>query len=147
MDKFLEDMASLNSYHCSNCKERWFSDEDGCDASGFKCNFCRGTSGEKFAASNDMNPEFEKLTLQNRIDLANITQLEEMLLSPVIPLFTVYRKDNGRVATSGFVANFRQDNVTVVNQIPRTIASVPLMFVKRADQVIDETTKFAKVRF
>jgi hypothetical protein len=47
--------------------------------------------------------------------------------------------------TSGFVANFRQDNVTVVDQIPRKVASLPLMFVRRAGEAIDENTKFAKV--
>jgi hypothetical protein len=134
-------MASLNSYHCAGCKERWFTREKFCDAPDYLCSSCRGKDETKYTAFNDMDPQFELLTDQNREDLSKCTQIEEMLLSPVIPIFTVYRKENGRVATSGFVANFQQDNVTVVNQIPRTIASLPLMFVKRGDQVIDETSK------
>jgi hypothetical protein len=85
-----------------------------------------------------MEPEFENLTDLNREDLSECNQIEEMLLSPVIPIFTVYQYSQ----SSGFVAN----SITIVNQIPQTIASLPLMFVKRGDQVIDKTTKFAKVR-
>jgi hypothetical protein len=68
-----------------------------------------------------------------------------MLLSPLIPLLTVIRKGNGRVATSGFVAIFRQDNITVVNQIPRQQASVLLVFVKREGEDVGPRAKYAKV--
>jgi hypothetical protein len=77
--------------------------------------------------------------------LAACTQLEEMLLSPIIPLMTVIRKANGRVATSGFVANFRQENLKVVNQIPRKLESVPLVFVKRDGEEVGGRSKYAHV--
>ena len=145
MDKFQRSMKALNPYRCFNCKERWVTRELNCGNEFYKCSYCRGTESDKYTATNDMDPLFENLTDQNRIDLADCTQLEEMLLSPLIPIMTVIRKGNGRVATSGFVANFRQDNLTVVNQIPRKVGSVPLVFVKKDGEDVGPQSKYAKV--
>jgi len=60
--------------------------------------------------------------------------VEEMILSPVHPIMTVYRLKSGGNVSRGFVANFRQDSVTFIKQIPLTVDQLPLLVVRRVGQ-------------
>lgn len=65
------------------------------------------------------------------VALNDLTMAEEMLLSPILPTMSVLKTTNGRDVTRGFVANFVQDSLSFVQNIPRLAEDVPILIVKR----------------
>ena len=57
--------------------------------------------------------------------------MEEMLLSPVLPVMTVYRLKAGGNVSRGFVANLKQDSLKFIKQIPLTADQLPILVVWR----------------
>ncbi|KAJ6603025.1 hypothetical protein B0H10DRAFT_1708649, partial [Mycena sp. CBHHK59/15] len=81
MDHVREELMKIKMESCDGCDERWFD----LDVKNGKCSKCRKTSnGQKFQHSNQMNPDAVP-------DLPPLTQIEEMLISPVHALVSLYQ--------------------------------------------------------
>ncbi|KAJ7302069.1 hypothetical protein DFH08DRAFT_723543 [Mycena albidolilacea] len=81
---------------CNSCNERWFD----LDVKDGKCDKCRKKL--KFHASNQMDPG-------PAANLPNLTQIEEMIISPVHALVSLYQVRGGQFKYSGHCCNFACD--------------------------------------
>ena len=54
-----------------------------------------------------------------------------MLLSPVISIMSVFRLPSGGNVSRGYVANFKQDVVGFIREIPITVSQLPCRVIKR----------------
>jgi hypothetical protein len=73
-----------------------------------------------------MIPDPARVPEDIRILLRQLTMAEEMLLSPVLVLMSLYRVPGTAVRTHrGFCANFRQDTLSVVRVLPRLHRDIP----------------------
>ncbi|KAI0833502.1 hypothetical protein BC628DRAFT_1277728, partial [Trametes gibbosa] len=80
---FQHKVAELTLQSCNVCSERDFglSLRDG------KCAFCRSDKGDpvfKFSAENNAHPRIDR-----PLSLQNLTEMEEMLISRVLPMMQV----------------------------------------------------------
>ena len=53
-----------------------------------------------------MIPLLDELPLQIQKDFEEMTQIEEMLISPIVPIMSVYRLSGGQLVNSGYCASF-----------------------------------------
>ena len=51
--------------------------------------------------------------------LQGLTQVEEMLISPILPIMSLYCLPHGQYAYSGHVINLPQDVASLINSLPR----------------------------
>jgi len=63
--------------------------------------------------------------------LQGLTQVEEMLISPVMPIMSVYRLPLGQYGYSGHVVNLPQDVASFVHSLPRTPSQLDVVVVRR----------------
>lgn len=63
--------------------------------------------------------------------LEGLTQVEEMLISRACPVMCVYRKHGGQRGYRGHVLNLPQDVQGFVDKLPRSIADIPVLLVRR----------------
>ena len=56
-----------------------------------------------------MVPCLSELPISIKKDFENLTMIEEMLVSPLLSIMSVYRLPGGALITRGFCANFVQD--------------------------------------
>ena len=68
----------------------------------------------------DIKLHFEKLTL-----------VEEMLISPVQPLMSIYRLPGGQLVSRGYVANFSQNLDVLCKELPRIPADISVIILKK----------------
>ncbi len=61
-----------------------------------------------------------------------MTMVEEMLISPALPVMSMYRLPNGQTIKRGYVANFSQNINSLTKILPRL--KVPILIVKRPGQ-------------
>ena len=61
----------------------------------------------------------------------NLTMIEEMLLAPVLPIMSIVTLKGGQTVKRGFAANFRQDSITFLKELPRTAAELPILLVRK----------------
>jgi len=134
MKKFHEDIRMFNSQHCVICKELWPTKDQVVEV--YTCSQCKKDRGlpKLFSVENDMVRDLSMVPDVIRRDLRDLSMVEEMLLSPVLPIMTVYRLKSGGNVSRGFVANFRQDSATFIKQIPLTVDQVPILVVRRVGQ-------------
>lgn len=106
-------------------------------AEDYVCRRCQKDTGggvdvHKFSLPNDMIP-FPPGRIPPEILrlLAEATQIEEMLIAPVLPLMTVFRVRGGGRACRGHCANFSQDVRTFTRVLPRRTRDVPIVIVRR----------------
>ncbi|KAJ7251959.1 hypothetical protein C8J57DRAFT_1137940, partial [Mycena rebaudengoi] len=78
MDRVRQEWMKIEMQSCNACNERWFD----LDVKDGKCDKCRKKS--KFQASNQMDPGPVP-------DLPALTQIEEMIISPVHALVSLYQ--------------------------------------------------------
>jgi hypothetical protein len=90
-----------------------------------------------------MLPDFQSIPYEIRLHLRKLTMAEDMLLSPVLPIMSVYRIRSGQTLHRGYIANFRQDNVPFLKEIPRLPSTLPLIIVKRQGE--DNQTRQCRV--
>ncbi|KAJ7879868.1 hypothetical protein B0H13DRAFT_1892031 [Mycena leptocephala] len=103
-DKIME----ITLEECQGCDERWFDlnvKNGNCD----KCR-ARGAKRDKFQASNAMNPGPDILP--------PLTQMEEMIISPVHALVSLYQIRGGQFKYSGHCCNFIRNNAVFHNKLP-----------------------------
>ena len=64
-----------------------------------------------------------------QISLQELTQVEEMLISGVLPIMSLYRLPHGQYAYSGHVINLPQDVASFANTLPRLPSQLDVIVV------------------
>jgi len=125
LDTFHAKMSSLSFSHCSCCNELIPSIK--LTSSGSVCSRCSRDKQEPklYSAANNMDPGSVPPALQD------LTQVEEMLISPVMPIMSVYRLPLVQYGYSGHVFNLPQDVASFVHSLPRTPSQLDVVVVRR----------------
>lgn len=77
-----------------------------------------------FSEENDMIPG-------NPPDWAqDLTQIEEMLCSPILCMMSIFTLKGGQYGYSGNIINFPQDVIQIAESLPRTPSSLPIILVQ-----------------
>ena len=63
--------------------------------------------------------------------LQNLTQVEEMLVSTVLPIMSLYRLPHGQYGYSGHVINLPQDVESFANSLPRLPSQLDVIVVRK----------------
>ena len=103
--------AVINSYevgHCITCNEAF----PGLVISASSCSQDSKES-KLYSAANNMDPGPVPPVLQN------LTQVEEMLISRIMPIMNVYRLHHGQYGYAGHVVNLPQDVGAFASSLPR----------------------------
>ena len=79
-----------------------------------------------FSEANNMHPSPVPVVLQG------LTQIEEMLISPILPMMSVYCLPHGQLGYSGHVINFPQDIGTLVTNLPRHPTNLDVVIIRKS---------------
>ena len=63
--------------------------------------------------------------------LQGLTQVEEMLISAVMPIMSIYRLPQGQYGYSGHVINLPQDVISFTNNLPRLPSQLDVLVVRK----------------
>ena len=63
--------------------------------------------------------------------MQGLTQVEEMLISRVLPVMTIYRLPHGQYGYSGRILNLPQDVSSFANNLPRPPTEVDVIIVRK----------------
>lgn len=66
-------------------------------------------------------------------ELVGFTQIEEMLISPVMPMMCIYRLPHGQYSYSGHVVNLPQNVSSFVTKLPRLPKDLDVLLVRRKE--------------
>ena len=134
MQDFQETIYSYNQHHCIICKELW--PIQGNQQQPYTCSRCSKESPDshKFGKDNDMIRDMTLIPPEIALELRQLTMIEEMLLSPVHPIMSVYRLPSGGNVSRGYEANFKQDSINFIKQIPLKPSELPCMIIRRKGQ-------------
>ena len=66
-----------------------------------------------------------------QLHLKGLSQVEEMLISPVIPLMSIYRLPRGQYGYSGHVINLPQDIPLFVSSLPRQPSDLDIVIIRK----------------
>ena len=102
--------------HCVSCNESFASTKLTSSASVCSRCSCDKQEPKLYSAVNNMDPGSVPLALQA------LTQVEEMLISPVMPIMSVYQLPLDQYGYSGHVINLPQDVASFVRMQPSTCA-------------------------
>ena len=64
-------------------------------------------------------------------ELTGLTQIEEILISPVMPMMSVYRLPHGQYGYSGHVVNLPQNVSSFVSKLPQLPNDLDILLVRR----------------
>ena len=64
-------------------------------------------------------------------ELLGLTQVEEMLISSVMPIMSLYHLPHGQFGYSGHIINLPQDVATFVKMLPRSPSQLDVLLVRR----------------
>lgn len=129
--KFHETISRHKPFYCQTCHELWPSDLD-------KCTTCSKFGASLFSEENAMNPRFDCIPAGVKVQFEQLSMVEEMLISPILPVMSIYRLPNGSLVSRGYVANFGQDITPICRALPRLSASIPLIIVKEDRQTLTQ---------
>jgi hypothetical protein len=79
-----------------------------------------------------------ELPLNVKIAFEQLTMVEEMLISPLLAIMSIFRLPGGQLVQRGFVANFSQNIQPICDILPRLPKDLPLLILKKK---ISLTTK------
>ncbi|EPZ36337.1 hypothetical protein ROZALSC1DRAFT_29660 [Rozella allomycis CSF55] len=137
-------METFQQARCRTCHEMWPTPAVVPDnMAEYVCHRCK-KDPMKFSLENDMLPNPSAIPLRIRKMLKNLTPVEEMLISPVLPIMAVYKLPGGQSVSRGFTANFRQDVNDLCKQLPRLPTCLPVLIGRRRGQ--QNTLRECKVR-
>ncbi|KAJ6631834.1 hypothetical protein B0H10DRAFT_2250268 [Mycena sp. CBHHK59/15] len=106
MSKVRDEWMKVTMGSCTGCHEQWFD----LDVQQGKCKKCRHKKKEtKYQDSNGMDPGPSP-------ELPPLTQMEEMLISPVHALVSLYQVHGGQFKYSGHCCNFACDTAVFHNK-------------------------------
>ena len=69
--------------------------------------------------------------------------VEEILISPGLPVMSVFKLKTGQKIHRGYVANSRQESAAFIDGVPRLADKIPFIILKRNGQ--DSTSIECKV--
>jgi hypothetical protein len=118
MTNVRQEWMKIEMESCNRCDERWFdlNVQDG------QCDKCR--KRPKFQASNQMNPGLAP-------DLPALTQIEEMIISPVHALVSLYQVRGGQFKYSGHCCNFARDTAVFHDKVPLLPEECDIIIMRR----------------
>ncbi|CAF0995789.1 unnamed protein product [Brachionus calyciflorus] len=82
-----------------------------------------------------MIPGIHDLELEVKKSFEDLTMIEEMLISPILVIMSVFRLPGGAVTSRGFCANFTQNIQPIVTTLPRLPKNLPILILKKKDQL------------
>ena len=124
--KLLEFHHVMSSYQpntCITCNEGFPSTS----CHGSKCMRCLKDQNETklFSAENNMHPCAVPPELQD------LSQTEQMLISPIMPMMTIYRLPHGQLGYSGHVISLPHDVSNFVKSLPRSPSEMNILIVRK----------------
>ena len=92
-------------------------------------NYCLQCSIDplKFSKQNDMVPEIDTIPIIIRSNLESLTMIEEILISPILSVMSVFRLPNGALISRVFIANLSQDIKEFTKIPPRLSLDWPII--------------------
>lgn len=60
-----------------------------------------------------------------------MSQAEEMLISKVLPIMSIYRLPHGQYGYGGHILNLPQDVTSFINNLPRSVATLDIIVVRK----------------
>ncbi|RNA27124.1 ATP-dependent DNA helicase PIF1, partial [Brachionus plicatilis] len=124
---YYNNMDKLNQFYCNNCHELWPTTLS-------YCKQCKDDS-IKYSRENDMVPTLDDLPEDIKFQFENLTMIEEMLISPIIPVMSIIRLSSGALASRGFCANFNQNLNELITELPRLPKYLPILILKKKNQL------------
>lgn len=64
------------------------------------------------------------------LELHGLTQVEEMLISTVVPMMSLYRLSMGQYSYSGHIVNLSQNASSFVISLPRLASDIDIILVR-----------------
>ena len=130
-EKLAQFHAVINSYevgHCIICNEAF----PGLIISASSCTRCSRDNKEPklYSAANNMDPGPVPPVLQN------LTQVEEMLISRIMPITSVYRLHHGQYGYTGHVVNLPQDVGAFASSLPRDCTQLDILVVRLQSKAV-----------
>ena len=122
LDKCRERLMAISMESCDLCHEEWFDlkVEDGV------CEKCRKSS--KWQPSNNMYPG------PGASHLPELTQMEELLISPVHALIQLWQIRGGQYKYTGHTCNFPRDNIVFHRTIPLLPEECDIIIMRRTGE-------------
>ncbi|KAJ7736399.1 hypothetical protein B0H14DRAFT_2408352 [Mycena olivaceomarginata] len=134
MKRVREKIMAVELEQCGACHERWF---DLIVVNG-KCSKCRksGRTRDKFQDSNNTNPG----PVPGSNILPPLTQIEEIMISPVHALVSLYQVRGGQMKYSGHCCNFVRETAVIHNKVPLLPEECDVIIMQRTgvDPVTNE---------
>ncbi len=127
--QYYNKISQLLKFYCTNCHELWPSYIQ-------KCKQC-DVDNIKYSRANDMVPDFSSVRPIIKTNFEKLTMIEEMLISPLFAIMSIYRLPCGQLVSKGHVANFSQDISGLCVDLPRLTKSLPILVIKKKNQIND----------
>ena len=129
MATFHSKLASLEFSKCTVCLERYHVKKTpsvslNTDKVCTRCKRDKHTP-KIYSSENSMDPG------PVPPELSGLTQVEEMLISAVMPMMSVYRLPYGQYGYSGHVINFPQDVLSFATTLPRLPSQLDVVVVRK----------------
>jgi hypothetical protein len=124
---FRKRIDSLSNIHtCTTCMESYHGIPTHPSPNGHICTcFHRENNGHCFSKRNNMDPGDQPTVL------SILTQVEEMLIAQVIPIFQVRHALGGQYKYSGHTISFPQQILHIANFLPHHLSKLDILVVKR----------------
>jgi hypothetical protein len=112
-------LMAISMESCNLCHEEWFD----LDVINGVCRNCR--KGSTFQPSNNMYPG------DGASHLPELTQMEEMLISPVHALVQLWQIRGGQTKYTGHICNFPRENAVFHAKVPLLPEECDIMIMRR----------------
>ena len=124
---FLNRLSRLHPLHvCSICKESYPKMKTNFSSGIYTCSRCSNERhGHRFSIDNNMDPGTQP------IELARLTQIEEMLIARVNPILQVTHARGGQYKYSGHTISFPQDISTIATSLPHLLTDLDILVVRK----------------
>lgn len=135
LQKVRTELMAIQLDECSHCNEKWFDMK----MKNGKCSKCAKTN--KWTAENNMDPGLAP-------NLPVLTEMEEILISPVHAMTQVWQIHGGQYAYRGHVCNFPRDTAVFHNRVPLLPEECEVIVFRRTtatgDEVVNENFRVRK---
>ena len=126
IEAYHKKLSILKPFFCVMCHELWPSVE-------IFCTTC-SKNGLKYTDKNLMKPGLDFIPSHIKTLFEELTMIEEMLISPIASVMSIFRLPGGQLLSRGYIANFSQDITQLCSELPRKTKDIPILIVKRIDQ-------------
>jgi len=131
VDNFHHALNQMKLEECKNCGERWFDMSLNGDG---VCKRCRQKGkANLFTKQNNLDPGESIQELARKLGLPipePLSQVEEILISPVQVMMQAFNVRGGQHKYSGHCCNFIKDTTNLVNKLPRLPEELDIIIVR-----------------